>query len=77
MLKKLTKKVKNDEDLRRLTCKNTSRYKNKVKPFFRLEKGVFKESAGISKIPDKKAILPCTQIQLNFMKSHKISSQYH
>ena len=75
MLKRLTKKVKNDEDLRRLICKNTSSYMNKVKPFFRVEKGVFKESAGISKIPDIKTVLPYTQIQLNFMKSHKISSQ--
>ena len=42
------------EDLLRLICENCSSYKNKVKPFFRVEIGASEKSAGIRKTYDKK-----------------------
>ena len=47
-----------------------------IRPFFRVEIGASEKSTDISKIRDKKK-LSCAEGQLNFRKSHNISSQYH
>ena len=52
-----TFQLRNNEDLLRLICEKSSSYRNKVKPFFRVELGTSEKIADISKIPDKKTFL--------------------